>query len=144
MVKKRFDTNIQLYNCTYSYQRLADRTISPKQFNDYCIKYLFQDTDQVLAIKSDLVLHNIYYNEFNYTMFYDRPNLIRSSFYGTYSGITFYMPVTFFRPKAAAASATAPPTGQSAAPSQPAAAVHSSDTYGAEGEYIYYGETPIK
>jgi len=99
LVKKRFDTNIQLYNCSYSYQKLADRTISPKQFNDYCIKHLFQDADQVLAIKSDLVLHNIYYNAYNYSMFYDRPNLIRSSFYGTYSGITFYIPVTLFRPK---------------------------------------------
>lgn len=99
LVKKRFDTLIQLYNCTYNYQKLADRIISPKQFNDYCIKYLFQDADQAIAIKSDLVLHNIYYNEYNYSMFYDKPNLIRSSFYGTYSGITFYIPVTFFKAK---------------------------------------------
>ncbi|CAF0767753.1 unnamed protein product [Brachionus calyciflorus] len=99
LVKKRFDTNIQLYNCSYSYYRLTERLTNPKQSNDFCIRYLYQDSDQALAIKSDLTLHNIYYNKYNFSMFSDYQNLVKSSFYGTYSGITFYLPVTFFRQK---------------------------------------------
>ena len=97
--KKRFDTNIQLYNCTYSFARLAERLMNPKQYQDYCIKYLFLDYDQALAIKSDLLIHSIYYNLYNFSIFANYPNLIKSSFYGTYSGITFYLPVTYFKPK---------------------------------------------
>jgi hypothetical protein len=52
---------------------------------------------QVLAIKSDLVLHDIFYNIFNFTVFDLHPNLVRSSFYGTFSGITFHLPVKFTR-----------------------------------------------
>lgn len=62
LVHKRFDVNIQLYNCSYTYQKLVERLLPNKHFNDYCIKYLFSDKDQVLAIKSDLVLHNMYYS----------------------------------------------------------------------------------
>ncbi len=99
MDKRRFDTNIQLYNCTYQFARLSERLINPRQYQDYCIKYLMHDFDQVLAIKSDLIIHNLYYNLYNFSMFTAHPNLIKSSFYGTYSGITFYLPVTYFRPK---------------------------------------------
>lgn len=62
LVDKRFDVNIQLYNCSYTYQKLVERLLPNKHYTDYCIKYLFSDKDQVLAIKSDLVLHNIFYN----------------------------------------------------------------------------------
>ena len=101
--KKKFDTLIQLYNCSYSYQLLSVKLLSgnliTRQNLDYCLRYLLQDSDQVLAIKSDLILHNIYYHLFNYSIFTAYPNLAKSSFYGTYSGITFYLPVTFFRKK---------------------------------------------
>jgi hypothetical protein len=99
--KNRFFSNIQLYNCSYSYIRLSERLTNSnvRQLTDYCIRYLYQDIDQVLAIKSDLVLHNIYYNLFNFSVFNLHRNLVLSSFYGTYSGITFYLPVTFFRNK---------------------------------------------
>ena len=96
---KVFNTSIQLYNCSYNYRGLAEKLLNPKNYNDFCIKYLFADQDQVLAIKSDLVLHDIYYNLFNYSIFTMHPNLVKSSFYGTYSGITFYLPVTLYRPK---------------------------------------------
>ncbi len=99
LMKNRYESNIQLYNCTYNYTRLSEKILAPHQYTDYCIRYLFQDTDQVLAIKSDLVLHDIYYNLYNFSIFLDHPNLVKSSFYGTYSGITFYLPVTFFRVK---------------------------------------------
>ena len=99
LMKDKFETNIQLYNCTYTYSRLAEKILNPKQYTDYCIRYLFQDKDQVLAIKSDLVFHNIYYNLYNFSIFSEHPNLVKSSFYGTYSGITFYLPVTFYRIK---------------------------------------------
>lgn len=62
LANRKFDVNIQLYNCSYNYQKLLERLMSNKHHNDYCIKYLFTDSDQVIAIKSDLVLHNIYYN----------------------------------------------------------------------------------
>lgn len=93
------DTNIQLYNCSYSYFKLAERLIDSKSSNDFCIRYLYIDYDQALAIKSDLTIHNIYYKKYNFSMFNEYQNLIKSSFYGTYSGITFYLPVTFYRPK---------------------------------------------
>ena len=100
--KNMFFSNVQLYNCSYSYVRLSERLVAaPRQSTaDYCIRYLYQDIDQVLAIKSDLVLHNIYYNQFNFSIFKIHRNLVKSSFYGTYSGITFYLPVTFYRSKA--------------------------------------------
>ena len=97
----KLETNIQLYNCSYLYHRLSDRITNAytKQLNDYCMRYLSQDREQVLAIKSDLVLHNIYYNLYNYSQFSTYPNLVKSSFYGTYSGITFYLPVTLYKPR---------------------------------------------
>jgi hypothetical protein len=99
LMKNKYESNIQLYNCSYTYTRLSEKILNPKQYTDYCIRYLFSDTDQVLAIKSDLVFHNIYYNLYNFSIFSENQNLVRSSFYGTYSGITFYLPVTFYRQK---------------------------------------------
>ena len=99
LMKNRYEANIQLYNCTYNYTRISEKILNPRLYTDYCIKYLFQDTDQVLAIKSDLVFHDIYYNMYNFSIFSNYPNLVKSSFYGTYSGITFYLPVTFYKIK---------------------------------------------
>jgi hypothetical protein len=99
LVRNRYESNIQLYNCSYNYTRLSEKILNPRQYSDYCIKYVFSDPDQVLAIKSDLVFHDIYYNLFNFSIFANFPNLVKSSFYGTYSGITFYLPVTFYRIK---------------------------------------------
>lgn len=134
MSNKKFDSNIQLYNCSYSFHKLAERTINRTFIFDFCIKYLFQDDDQALAIKYDLILHDLYYNSYNYTMFYDMPNLIKSSFYGTYSGITFYIPVTLFRDKfeKAAAEAAASAAGTV---TDTTAKSDNSDAY-------YYYETP--
>ena len=103
----KFETNIQLYNCSYSYNRISDRiTYDPtKPINDYCIRYLSKDREQVLAIKSDLVLHSLYYKLYNFSQFSAYPNLVKSSFYGTYSGITFYLPVTLYKPKTINATA---------------------------------------
>ncbi len=101
-VGRKYETTIQLYNCSYNYGRLNERILKVKEStekSDYCMRYLMQDLDQVLAIKSDLSLHSGYYNKFNFSIFSSYPNLVKSSFYGTYSGITFYLPVTFFRPK---------------------------------------------
>ena len=117
----KFDTNIQLYNCSYTYSRLSDRiTFDPtKQINDFCIRYLSKDREQVLAIKSDLVLHSIYYNLYNYSQFSTYPNLVKSSFYGTYSGITFYLPVTLYRPKLQSSNTTTPSDESVSGNSQP-------------------------
>ena len=98
LLKYKYETNIQLYNCSYTHTRLSDKILHPNQSSDFCIKYLFSDKDQVLAIKSDLVFHNTYYNLFNFSIFKQHPNLVRSSFYGTYSGkhfnnLTFQSPV---------------------------------------------------
>ena len=104
----KFESLIQLYNCSYTYTRLTERLTNPKQLSDYCIRYLFMDRDQVLAIKSDLVLHNLYYNKYNFSVFSQFRNLVKSSFYGTYSGITFYLPVTFYRNKPAPTNNSTP------------------------------------
>jgi len=106
--ERRFGTNIQLYNCTYRFNTLSNHLVKIKENtpNDYCIRYLLQDLDQVLAIKSDLTLHNIYYNKFDFSVFSIHRNLVKSSFYGTYSGITFYLPVTFYKPKQDATTST--------------------------------------
>ena len=92
-----YDTQIAVYNCTYNFTKLTQKITNPTVYSDFCIRYLFEDTSQVLAIKSDLVLHDIYYNIFNFSIFSTHPNLVRSSFYGTFSGITFYMPVKIYR-----------------------------------------------
>lgn len=92
-----YETLISVYNCSYNFTRLTAKITNPSLYSDFCISYLFQDTSQVLAIKSDLVLHDIYYNIFDFKVFEAHPNLVRSSFYGTFSGITFYMPVKFIR-----------------------------------------------
>ncbi|RNA43660.1 hypothetical protein BpHYR1_031945 [Brachionus plicatilis] len=97
LVHNNFETLIQIYNCTYNYSRLIEKLLQPKQYMDFCIRYLFHDPDQVLAIKSDLVFHDIYYKQYNFSMHLEYANLVKSSFYGTYSGITFFMPVTFYR-----------------------------------------------
>ena len=89
LIKFKYETNIQLYNCSYTHTKLAEKILNPNQYTDFCIKYLFSDKDQVLAIKSDLVFHNNYYNVFNFSIFKQHPNLVRSSFYGTYSGEFF-------------------------------------------------------
>ncbi len=99
LVRNKYETAIQLYNCSYNYTRLVEKILNPKLYSDYCIRYLFTDKDQVRSIKSDLVIHDIYYNNFNFSIFTGHPNLIRSSFYGTFSGITFYLPVQFWRYK---------------------------------------------
>lgn len=97
---KQFDTLIQLYNCSYKFNNLVDKLINlyTRNISDYCMKYLLRDSDQILAIKLDLKIHDVVYNLFNYSMFLKYPNLVKSSFYGTYSGITFYLPVTFTSP----------------------------------------------
>lgn len=92
-----YETLISVYNCSYTFTRLTSKIMHPNKYSDFCISYLFQDTSQVLAIKSDLVLHDIFYNIFNFTVFDQHPNLVRSSFYGTFSGITFHLPVKFSR-----------------------------------------------
>lgn len=97
LVHNNFETIIQVYNCTYNYSRLVEKLLNPKQYMDFCIRYLYQDVDQILAIKSDLVFHDIYYKQYNYSIHMEYPNLVKSSFYGTYSGLTFFMPVTFTR-----------------------------------------------
>ncbi|CAF0767770.1 unnamed protein product [Brachionus calyciflorus] len=97
LVKNNFETNIQVYNCSYNYTRLIEKVLNPKLYMDFCIRYLLNDRDQILAIKSDLVFHNLYYQKYNLSMYSEYPNLVRSSFYGTYSGITFFLPVTFYR-----------------------------------------------
>jgi hypothetical protein len=106
LLKNKYESNIQLYNCSYNYLKLSERLLHPKHFSDYCIRYLFQDPDQVLAIKYDLVMHDMYYNSYNFSIFTEHPNLVKSSFYGTYSGITFYLPVTVFRPKSNSSDAS--------------------------------------
>lgn len=93
---KKIDVNIQLYNCSYSYQKLVDRLLPNKAISDYCMKYLFNDKDQVLAIKYDLVMHHDYYSQYNFSIFHEHKNLVKASFYGTYSGLTFYLPVTLY------------------------------------------------
>jgi hypothetical protein len=96
-----FDTKIQVYNCSYEFKRLSEKLLNPDKFqSDFCINYLLTDEDQVLALKSDLVIHDTFYNKFNFSVFEKYPNLVKSSFYGTYSGATFYLPVTHFRPLA--------------------------------------------
>ncbi len=97
IVKNRYESLIQLYNCSYNHTRLTEKILNPKLYSDYCIRYLFTDKDQVRSIKSDLLIHDVIYNTFNFSMFAAHPNLIRSTFYGTFSGITFYLPVTFWR-----------------------------------------------
>lgn len=96
---KTFDTKIQLYNCSFGFKRLSEKLLNPDKYTDsFCIKYLFTDLDQVLALKSDLIVHDDFYHKFNFSVFRKHPNLVKSSFYGTYSGATFYLPVTLFRP----------------------------------------------
>jgi hypothetical protein len=98
--KKQIPTSsIQLYNCSYSYNRMLEKLLNPKQNLDFCIRYLHEDIDQVLAMKSDLLLHNSYFHLYNFSLFVQNKNLVLSAFYGTYSGITFYLPVTFARSK---------------------------------------------
>jgi hypothetical protein len=99
LMKNKYETMIQVYNCTYTFTKLSEKLLNSSLYSDYCIKYLFQDPDQILAIKSDLVFHDIYYDKYNFSIFAKHPNLVRSSFYGTYSGMTFYLPVTFYRIK---------------------------------------------
>lgn len=119
---KRFETTVQLYNCSYNYRGLNDRILRIKEQTDFCMRYLIQDVDQVLAIKSDLSLHDIYYHRYNFSIFSSFPNLVKSSFYGTYSGITFYLPVTFYRPK----NNTQDETSQTAAPTKATTSTSSS------------------
>lgn len=86
--QKNFDTLIQLYNCSYRVNALVDKLTNLYNKNtDFCIKYLLRDSDQILAIKLDLKIHDVVYNSFNYSMYLTYPNLVKSSFYGTYSGI---------------------------------------------------------
>lgn len=89
--QSRFDTLIQLYNCSYMLNTLVDKLVNiyTNKSPDYCIKYLLKDSDQILAIKLDLKIHETIYNSFNYTMYLEYPNLVKSSFYGTYSGNIF-------------------------------------------------------
>lgn len=96
---KSFETKIQLYNCSYGFKHLSKKLLDPEKYSDYCIKYLYTDLDQALALKSDLILHDLMYEKFDLSIFEEHPNLVRSAFYGTYSGATFYLPVTFFRRK---------------------------------------------
>lgn len=94
---KNFDTKIQVYNCSYDFNRLSEKLLHPEKYSDFCIKYLFTDKEQALALKSDLLVHSRFYEKYNFSMFTKYPNLVKSAFYGTYSGATFYLPVTFFR-----------------------------------------------
>ena len=99
MDKKRYESLIQVYNCTYSVIKLSERLLNQKGHFDYCIRYLSQDQDQILSVKADLALHEVFYNAFNSCIYSDYPNSIVSSFYGSYSGLTFYMPLGFFKSK---------------------------------------------
>ena len=94
---KVYDTKIQLYNCSFGIKGLAEKLLNPEKYSDFCIKYLFQDLDHVAALKLELILHDIVYNKFDFSVFEKNPNLVLSSFYGSYSGSTFYFPVTLFR-----------------------------------------------
>lgn len=92
-----YDTKIQLYNCSFGVKGLAEKLLNPEKYSDFCIKYLFEDKDQVLALKHELILHDIVYKKFDFSVFEKYPNLVMSSFYGSYSGSTFYLPVTLYR-----------------------------------------------
>ena len=130
LMKNKYDSLIQLYNCSYAYTRLSEKILNPKQYTDYCIRYLFSDPDQVLAIKSDLVFHNIYYNLYNFSIFHLHPNLVKSSFYGTYSGITFYLPVRFYRAKSPSVVSPPPPVAATATANYNRAGAATSSTTG--------------
>jgi hypothetical protein len=84
---KSIETLIQLYSCSYQFNNLLGKLYGNN--SDYCIKYLQKDSNQISAIKLDLKIHNIVYNLFNYSMYLKYPNLVKSSFYGTYSGKQF-------------------------------------------------------
>jgi hypothetical protein len=89
------NTRVQLYNCSYPYVELIKKVLERQ--SDYCLDYSYNDHGQVLAIKADLLIHHLIYDKFNFTLYAVHKNLIRSYFYGTYSGMTFYLPVTFYR-----------------------------------------------
>ena len=98
---KIYESLIQVYNCTYTFSKLVER-FSSKSPSDSCIRYLYEDEDQILSVKSDIVLHDIFYSKLNSTKSHRSSltsNQIVSSFYGSYSGLTFYFPTAFFKPK---------------------------------------------
>jgi len=44
----QFGTKIQVYNCSYEFNRLSDKIANPEKFRaDFCINYLLTDEDQV-------------------------------------------------------------------------------------------------
>ena len=87
-------TRVQVYNCSYDYIDLIKKMLD--NHTDYCLNYSRNDPGQVVAIKADLYIHHLIYYKFNFSMYNSNKNLVRSYFYGTYSGMTFYLPVTFF------------------------------------------------
>jgi hypothetical protein len=97
---QKFKSIISLYNCTYTHSQLSKKVLEAQNnLDDFCIKYLLVDPDQVLAIESDLAIHDIYYNVYNFSIHTMYPNLVKSSFYASYSGIIFSMPVISYRKK---------------------------------------------
>ena len=99
LFKDTIDTSIQVYNCTYDFDRLGANLVYEQAEFDPCMEYLFKDTSQTSAVKLDIILHASIYEQFNYSIFLAYPNAVRSAFYGTYSGITYYQPITYFQVK---------------------------------------------
>ena len=93
---ERTKTRVQLYNCSYDYVELI-KNVLDNSYHDFCLNYASNDPGQVVAIKADLLMHHKIYDHFDFSLYTSNKNLIRSYFYGTYSGMTFYLPVTFFR-----------------------------------------------